>query len=177
MPKEIQDQQDPQAVMQMLGDRVAALEKQAQSPPTHYHNGFDSNNISYFDIATKQLYVWWTLPGTTPATAGNYGVFLIVPVPALVVGFKEVHAVLGTDGSAVTLDLEKLTGATAPGSGVSALASTLSLKATVNTVQTATITGTSTNKTLSGGDRMALKLTGTPTSVAGLSVLLTLQLV
>lgn len=162
--------------LEILNQRVATLEKQAALPPSHYHNGFDSNKISWIDLDQKILYMGYTLEGATPATAANYGVFLIVPAPCLVTAFREVHATAGTDVGAVTLDLEKLSGTTAPGSGSTALNATLSLKATANTVQAATITSTGLNKTLAAGDRLALKLTGTPTSVAGVSILLALQL-
>lgn len=167
----------PEEKIAELEDAIVKMQKQLADPPTHYHNGFDSNILSWFDIGQKQLYVHHTIQGVSAATAGYYGVFLIVPAPGLIVGFKEVHSTAGTDGGAVTLDLEKLTGTTAAGSGVTALNSTLSLKAAANTVQTATITFTSANKTLAGGDRLALKLTGTPTSLATVSVLLTLQLI
>lgn len=170
-------QKTPEELIADLTTRVQALEKQGEMPPDHYHNGFDSNIVSWYDIGQKALFVHHTLPGIMPATAGYYSVFLIVPMACLIIGFKEVHSTAGSDAGAVTLDLEKLTGTTAAGSGVSALASTLSLKATANTVQTATLTGTATNRTLAAGHRMALKLTGTPTAVANVSTLLTLQLI
>lgn len=166
-----------QEQMSDLAQRVASLEKTQQLPPTHYHNGFDSNQISWVDLYQKKLFIIHNIQGTAGATAANYAVFLIVPMPALIVGFQEVHKTAGTDGAAVTIDLEKLTGTTAPGSGVTALSATLSLKATANTVQTATITTTNANRTLAVGDRLAVKLTGTPTAVADVNVLTTLQLI
>lgn len=167
----------PEEQIQELGQRVGSIEAQLKLPPTHYHNGFDSNQISYMDIYQKKLYVHHNIEGTNAATAAYYSVFFIVPVPCLVVSFQEVHQTAGTDAGAVTLDLEKLTGTTAPGSGVTALNATLSLKATANTVQAATITFTAANKTLAAGDRIALKLTGTPTALANVTILLGLQLV
>lgn len=155
---------------------MTAVQKQLGLPPSHYHTGFDSNKISWYDLDQKRLFVQHTIPGVQAATGTNYSTFFIVPMPCLVVGFREVHSTAGSDGGAVTLDLEKLTGTTAPDSGVSALASTLSLKATANTVQTATITATAANKTLAIGDRLALKDGGTLTAVASVTTLLTLQL-
>lgn len=163
-------------VQQVAAD-LEALKKRVDSPPTHYHNGFDSNQISWVDIYQKRLHVVHTVQSTNAATSTFYSTFLIVPAPALIIGFQEVHQTAGTDASAVTLDLEKLTGTTAPGSGVSALSSTISLKATASTVQTATITSTNANRTLAAGDRLALKTSGTLTAVANVTTLTTLQLI
>ena len=165
--------------MQRLTDveaSIAGIQKQLDLPPTHYHNGFDSNKISWFDIDQRRLHVHWTIPGIQAATATNYGVFFIVPLISLVVGFQEVHQTAGSDAGTVSLMLEKLTGTTAPDSGSSVLSAALSLKATANTVQTGTITSTSANKTMAIGDRLCLKDAGTLTAVANVTVLLTLQL-
>lgn len=144
---------------------------------THYHGGYDTSQVNWANIAGRQLYITNIVPGTSAATAANYSIFWIAPAACLLIGFKEVHVTAGTDAGAVTLDLEKLTGTTAPGSGVSMLSSTLSLKATINTVQTATITTTTANKTLALGDRVAFKLTGTPTAVANVVGLMQVQLI
>jgi hypothetical protein len=90
-----------------------------------------------------------------------------------------VHKTAGSDGSAVTLDLEKLTGTTAPGSGVTMLGATIDLKGTANTAKTATLaTGSNLpNLSLAAGNRCALKLAGTPTSLANVTTLLEFQLV
>lgn len=163
-----------QQMIASLDKRLKALEGQV-AQPTHYHNGFDSNNISYLDLYQKKIYVRWTLPGTSAATAGNYGTFMIVPVACLVMKIQEAHEVLGTDASAVTLQIEKLTGTTAPGSGSNLLATAIDLKGTINTVVTGTLTGTSSVRTLAVGDRLALKKSGTLTAVAGVTVHIELQ--
>jgi hypothetical protein len=95
----------------------------------------------------------------------------------------EVHGVLGTDGGAVTLDVEKLTGTQAVGGGVTMLGSTFNMKATINTVvsrkasltSTTGLTATKTNRLLKSGDRVALNFTGVLTALAGLSVTLYLK--
>lgn len=161
---------DPVQIQQQI-DSLSSQVKTVQGQLTsHYHNGFDSNQIAWSDLYQKKVYIRHTIYGADAATTANYGVFFIVPIACLVTAFKEVHETAGTDAGAVTIDLEKLTGTTAPGSGSSVLSSTLSLKATANTVQSATITSTSANKTLAIGDRLALKRTGTLTSVAGVTV-------
>jgi hypothetical protein len=111
------------------------------------------------------------LPGTLPASAGNYGAFASMELAGVVLGVSAFHEAAGSDGSAVSLDIEKLTGTQAPGAGVSVLGATkIDLKAAANTRQAPALTATGANKTLAIGDRLALKLTGTPTAVAGLLV-------
>ena len=154
--------------------RVKAVEGQV-ALPTHYHNGFDSNQVSYLDLYQKKLYVHHTVIGTAAATAGNYSVFLIVPVACVVARIQEVHAVLGTDAGAVNVNVEKLTGTTVPGSGTAILATAFDLKAAINTVRTGTLPIASTARTLAAGNRLSLKLTGTPTAVANCTVLVELQ--
>lgn len=88
--------------------------------------------------------------------------------------FREVHQTAGTDAGAVTLDLEKLTGTQNLDAGAAVLNATLSLKATINTVQTATLTDTLTSRSLARGDRLALKDSGTLTAVQNVSVIVEL---
>lgn len=112
-----------------------------------------------------------TIQGTSAATAGNYPEsFFIAPYPIEIVSVIERHTVLGTDGSAVTLMLKKVPSGTAVAAGTDTLASGISLKATINTNQTATLHATAANYKLAAGDSLGLVVTGTPTSVAGVSV-------
>lgn len=154
-----------------------------QTPPSqpelidHQHNGFDSTQVNFRDIVQKKFWVMHTIYGTDAATAGNYSTFFIAPMKCYVSAFQEVHAVLGTDGSAVTVGLEKLISTTAPGSGLAILTTDLSLKATINIVQTAILTTTLASRSLVAGDRLALKKTGTVTSVANVTVITELTIV
>lgn len=165
---------ETQKAFDAIEKRLRTVEGQV-AQPDHYHNGFDSNQISYLDLYQKKVYLRWTLPGATAATAGNYGVFLIVPVACLVTSIKEVHEVLGTDGAAVTLNIEKLTNGVAPGSGSTLLSTAFDLKATINTVQTGTLVTTAATRSLAINDRLALKKSGTLTAVAGVTVHVELQ--
>jgi len=142
--------------------------------PRHIHNGEDSLNIPFESIQPFKEVVYWTIPGIQAATATNYGVIWIAPANCFVTAFQEVHQTAGTDGGAVTLQLEKLTGTTAPNSGIDLLTTALSLKATINTVQDGTIvlthTATVKDASLNTGDRLCLKDTGTLTAVANVTV-------
>lgn len=115
-------------------------------------------------------YITVSLPGTAPATAGNYSHFFIARRPLEILRVSEVHAVKGTDAGAVTLQLELLTGTTAPGSGSSILVSGFDLKGNINTVVSKEATALTSKRIVKEGERLALKLTGTPTTVASLVV-------
>jgi len=117
-------------------------------------------NISIFPVSVH-------LKSTEPATAANYTPFFIADRPMIVVAFTEVHGTAGTDGSDVTLQLERLQGTEAPDSGDELLSSALSLKATANTVQYGTLVNTDVIA-LKSGDRLCLKDSGTLTSVNSL---------
>lgn len=108
----------------------------------------------------------------------------VIDTPAFCVPFgcefeitevMETHAVLGTDGAAVTLDVKRCTGTQTPAQGTSMLSSTFDLKATINTVVrkirgAGLLAGSAWVRTLRAGDRLAIDITGTTTSVAGVNV-------
>lgn len=140
--------------------------------PFHTHNGADAPLISFSNLKNKMFILPYTLFGSSAATAGNYSTFFTAPYPMTITGITEVHTALGTNGSAVTLVVEKLTGTTAPGSGFNTMSTTFNLKGTINTIQTAQLSTVLGNIQIKTGDRLALKLTGTPTSVANVTVTL-----
>lgn len=146
---------------------------------SHLHNGTDSQRISYANIAQRLVFIHWTIPGTQAATATNYGVIWTAPVACTVVAISEVHQTAGTNGGAVTLQLERLQGTEAPDAGDEILVTALSLKTTANTVQYGTITPVRTTGTsvanLALGDRLCLKDAGTLTAVANMTVVITIQ--
>jgi len=146
----------------------------------HAHTSTDSRRVNYNDLSNKpSSFFTITLAGTSPATTGNYGVFFTAPIAGMVLGITEVHGTKGTDGSAVTLNVEKLTGTSASGTGKSLLSTALSLKATINTVQNGVLVTTNTSGVsdlfFNVGDRFGLVLSGTPTSVADLVIVVNYQ--
>ncbi len=167
---------DPQtqALLESYGKRLKAVEELA-AQPTHNHTGLDSNQVSYLDLYQKKIYIHHTVVGTGAATATNYGVFYIAPVACLVTKIQEVHQTAGSDAGSVTLTIEKLTSGVAPDSGAVLLTTALSLKSTANTVQSGTITGTASSKTIAAGDRLCMKDSGTLTAVANVTVFVELQ--
>lgn len=115
-----------------------------------------------------------SLLGATAATVGNYGTFFIADRSYTVSLIQEIHTTAGSDGGAVTLTVEKLRGVQAPGAGKDLLAATkFNLKATANTLQSFSGSGlsaTPSDLAVIAGDVLALKLTGTPTSLANVTV-------
>lgn len=136
----------------------------------HTHNGKDAEKVEFDNLKDKTLIITHTLVGSDAATAANYGVFFVSPVDGYVNRVLEAHATAGTDGSAVSLNIEKLEDGEALGSGDEVLETDLSLKATANTTQYGTINYIRANSALNVGDRLALKDTGTLTSVDTVTV-------
>lgn len=88
----------------------------------------------------------------------------------VVTGIQAIWSAAGTDVGAVTLDVTKDTGTAAPGAGTTCLAAVVNLKATANTVVNPALTATAATLRMAPGDRIAVKLNGTLTALAGLVV-------
>ncbi len=163
-------------VKELIHDEMGQNDGEQQfavsTTPYHLHNGSDSPTVNFNDLGAKYMVIPYTLFGTTASTDTNYSVFFTAPFAITIKQITEVHAVKGTDGSAVTLDIEKLTGTTAPGSGTKLTVSPFDLKGTINTVVTGVLSSTVGVIQLATGDRLALRKTGTLTSVANVTVTL-----
>lgn len=95
----------------------------------------------------------------------------IVPFRSKLIGVKEVHGTAGSDGSAVTLGIERLQGTETSGNGDAVTsASAINLKGTADTVQSATIVTTNDIDIFEAGDRVGINVTGTTTAVANMNV-------
>lgn len=138
----------------------------------HTHNGVDSIKIKWININQKKGYAVCSLQGTSAAVALNYGVFFILPFNASVTAVTEVHETAGTDGGSVTLQVEKLTGNTASGSGSALLVTAINLKAAANVVQNAILNYKV--PAFNIGDRLGLTTSGTLTSVTNVTVVVEL---
>jgi len=105
------------------------------------------------------------------ATAGNYGVIFTALHPCELMMVAESHTAAGTNGSAVTLQIEKLLPSYALDAGAEMLATGFNLKSMVD-VPVIKEGSDLINRQLLPGDRIALKDTGTLTAVAGVQVTL-----
>ena len=146
--------------IQVLSDKPV-VPFQLYRPVTHN----DSSAIK----TVYEIPVTVNLLGTAAATAGNYGYFFTANKACEVTSTQMVYKTAGNDAGTVTLTIESLTGTTILGSGTALLSSALSLKATAATVYTGTIIP-GIGKFLADGNRLALKLSGTPTAVDSLQV-------
>lgn len=162
-------------IQQMIDNDNQVNQFAVAQTPFHTHNGSDSSRVPMVNLKDKYQVISYTVPGTSAATAGNYSTFFTAPYNLSIRNITEVHAVLGTDGGAVTVDVEKLTGTQAPGAGVVLTRSAFNLKSTINTVVTGTLSDVLGAIDLVVGDRLALKLTGTPTSVANVTITITIN--
>jgi hypothetical protein len=121
------------------------------------------------DIMNKDgFYASGFLPGANASAATNYGVIFIALVKCELVAVKVSWETGGSVDS--TLQIEKLTGTTVPGSGTNLLAAALATTTVANTVASPALTTTKDNRVFSPGDRLALKDGGTLTNLAGLAV-------
>lgn len=161
--------------IQNMWQAIHALQNNPQLVD-HVHN-FDASPVNFGSITGKKFYIAHTVIDSMAATAANYGVFFIAPVGCTVTDFREVHKTAGSDGGAVTVQLEKLASAIPPDSGNLVLNAALSLKATANVVQQATLTTTLAYRSLIKNDRLCLKDAGVLTAVANVTVIVELTVV
>lgn len=76
--------------------------------------------------------------------------------------------VAGSDAGAVTAQLTKCSGTTAPASGTALMSATIDLKTVANNTVTGTLVSNQSTLTFAAGDRLALDVTGTTTAVDGI---------
>ena len=86
-----------------------------------------------------------------------------------IVSIKLIPRVAGSDGSAVTADIMKASGTTAPASGTTVLSAvdSFNLKGTADTLQTGTLAASQATRRLAANDRLGVNFTGTLTAAVG----------
>lgn len=127
--------------------------------------------INVEEITNKDgFHITANLPGTSAGTAANYDVFFQPRYACAILWVGIRHATAGTDGSAVTLNLEVLDDAETKDSGDTVLVTAYDLKGTVDTQTEYKGVTALQNTTLIKGQALALKDSGTLTSVAGVQV-------
>lgn len=165
---------EAQDVYRTLGTRFGFSET-----PRHSHDGKDSAQISEKNLLERQRVVNHVVADSDAIDVDDYGPFWIAPFSCIVMSAMEVHKVKGSDGSAVTLQIEKLADTEASGAGIDLLVTPFDLKGDANEFQESLIVSTYTNstrdQTMIRGDRLGLVLTGTPTSLRTVIVSLIIQ--
>lgn len=111
----------------------------------------------------------------TPAATDQ--VFFVAPRACKVVAVYQVHSAAA--GGASKIQVTKDTGTDAPGAGTDLLTNNTNtgfdLNGTANTVQTGTLTATTSDLTLAAGDRLAVDYANTIQSTAGVVITVLLQ--
>lgn len=121
-------------------------------------------------MGPNDIYVPYNLPGTQPATASNWGAVFRNNTDQVLelVDADERHETAGNDAGAVSCVLSKAPSGTAKGSAT-AMTASVNLKGTADTKQTLAPVATNARFLLPGETMFAI-LTGTPTSLAGVSI-------
>jgi len=120
----------------------------------------------------QSSFITFSLASTTAQTATNYALIFTATFPCSVFAVSETHSAAGTDASAVTLQIERLTGTQALAAGTVLLNTAINLKGTADTAQRANLI----NQTgLKIGDRLALRVAGVLTSLSGVQVTIELR--
>ena len=101
-------------------------------------------------------------------------IFYIANKAYEVTAIKTVHVTKGSDGGAVTLQIERLQGTETSTNGDDLMSATLNMKGDAATVQSGAMVATSVVE-LAAGDRLGTVLTGTTTALAGLVVTVSLK--
>ena len=119
-------------------------------------------------VPQSELFSFAEAIGTGAVTHSTY----IVPRKMRLISVNYVHATGSTSG---TLQIAKCTGTQAPGSGTNLLTATIDMSATTvaNTVTAGTLIATAATLTFAQGDRVAIVIAGTLTSLVGASATLT----
>jgi hypothetical protein len=133
---------------------------------------------SQFELSTEQYIVADHYIASSVADVQ----FFTAPVKCEVVSIREIHAVAGSDGSAVSGTIRRCQGTEAATAGDDLLGSTkIDFKGTALTEQkfdaadSGELTSTTANLTLEAGDRLSLDVTGTTTALAGVIVTVLLK--
>src|SRR3990167_4437605 len=128
--------------------------------------------VEFTDIYNKDGFcVSRSLEGIMPSSAANYGTFFIAPIKCEVV---RIDVIWETAGSSSTLNIERLQGTEAKDAGDELLAADLSTAGTAKTVNTTALIATRATRVLSVGNRLGLKDGGTLTSLADLTITISL---
>jgi len=106
-----------------------------------------------------------TVVVTVPLLNATDGTIFICDRGYKLLSYEVVYAAAA--GAALTLDLKKCTGTTAPASGTSMLSGTVNLNSTINTVISAGLSTTAANLRLADGDRLCHDFSSTIGSLAG----------
>jgi len=126
---------------------------------------------SQFELSTEQYIVADHFIASSVADVQ----FFTAPVKCQVVAVREVHATAGNDAGTVTGTIRRCQGTEAATAGDDLLSATINFKGTALTEQTPALTTTTGDLILEAGNRLALDVTGTTTTLAGVIITVLLK--
>jgi hypothetical protein len=126
---------------------------------------------SQFELSTEQYIVADHYIASSVADVQ----FFTAPVKCQVVAVREVHATAGNDAGTVTGTIRRCQGTEAATAGDDLLSATINFKGTALTEQTPALTTTNGDLILEAGNRLALDVTGTTTTLAGVIITVLLK--
>jgi hypothetical protein len=126
---------------------------------------------SQFELSTEQYIVADHYIASSVADVQ----FFTAPVKCQVVAVREVHATAGNDAGTVTGTIRRCQGTEAATAGDDLLSATINFKGTALTEQTPALTTTNGDLILETGNRLALDVTGTTTTLAGVIITVLLK--
>ncbi|GEM_PF-6921453 len=129
-----------------------------------------TTELMYLNAELPYVVASATVALDTIVTAAQFATFFIADRNYRVYGAMERHSVAGTNGSAVTLTVVKMTSGTAKASGVNVLSTTFNLKSTADTPVWLGPSTTAADIVLLPGDALGLVSTGTLTAVVDTAV-------
>lgn len=177
------EQKVTDVVNNVLDENSATNQFALSQTPYHTHNGADSQKVDFKDLQNRNEFLNINLMGFQGQTSNNWGVIFTAPYACNIIGATEVHQTAESTSTTMTVQIEKLTGTQASGSGTSLLLNPFNLKAAANTIQTGILNTTSvkTSKNVFNfqiGDRIGLVLTTTGSAsntLVGVNIIIRLQ--
>jgi hypothetical protein len=124
----------------------------------HTHTGTDMPQVEYENILrTPNIVVTVVVDGEDAQAQANYDKFYIAPYQCEVTAISEVHSEAEATTDPYTMQVQRLQGTEATGSGDNLLTTAFDLTGTAETVVSGTLVGTNV-RILNKDDRLALRL-------------------
>ena len=125
---------------------------------SHFHNGMDSPRVDYQNLdRAPQLIVTAVVDGEDAQAQANYDKFFIAPYVCEVTAMSEVHSEAEGVTDPYSMQVQRLQGTEATGSGDNLLTTAFDLTGTAETVVSGTLVSTNV-RILNKDDRLALRL-------------------
>src|SRR3990167_4853692 len=130
--------------------------------------------VMYMNADLEHVQAVFIAAEASLVTTAEFAAFFIADRHYRVIGARERHSVAGTNGSAVTAQVQKVTSGTAKASGVNVLSTTFDLKSTADTPVWLGPSTTAADIVLVPGDALTVLSSGTYTALIDTTIKVTL---